>query len=70
MFRATACIRSKYLMTSLADEQAVTHAHYGTMILVDKALFVDKGCTASVSFDLYEGTKCGRGLSMLELRFP
>jgi endonuclease/exonuclease/phosphatase family metal-dependent hydrolase len=62
--------RSQWLLTRLEDEQAVTGMRYGTIFLVRKALVMERGCTAAVSFSLYPGSECGRGISVLELIPP
>lgn len=69
VLHATAGARSKWLVTQLRDEQPITQSHYGTIFLIRKSLTVG-GCTASVSFTPYEGTRCGRGLSLLEIILP
>lgn len=70
VLHASPIARSRWLVTRLQDETAVTGMHYGTIILVRRTLVVERGCTASVSFSPYPGTRCGRGISLLELKPP
>src|SRR6266849_6607413 len=62
--------RSRWLLTLLEDEQAVPGMHYATIFLVRKALIMERGYTATVSFSLYPGSVCGCGISILELLLP
>ena len=70
ILRNNSIARSRWLLTRLEDEQAVTGMHYGTIFLVRKALVMERGYIATVSFSLYPDSVCGRGISILELLPP
>ena len=67
ILRDSSVVRSKWLLTQLEDEQLMTGMCYGTIFLVRKALVMEQGCAAAVSFSPYPNSECGRGISILEL---
>lgn len=62
--------RTTWAMTKCADQFAVTHFSYGTMVFARRELIEEMEFTAKAWFEPWEVSQTGRGLLVLELTPP